>query len=134
MVCSNGAVRAEGVDCGPEAGNSNPKSLSSAVRTATTFKDKSSKDFRERDMVALVWDFGSSALRLLRELSPPSLIILRANRPAGVKRMTVRWMRVACARPARSESSQIVNSHYEKPKRGLIRGDQGERSRIEGFS
>src|SRR6266404_678330 len=54
-VSSRGVVRAEGVDWGPEAGNSNLKSLSSAVRTATTFKDKSSKDFNRCDIMTLVF-------------------------------------------------------------------------------
>jgi hypothetical protein len=50
-----------------------------------------------------------------------SLIILCANRTSGVKRMTLKRMRVACPRPARCESSQIVNSRHEKAKLGLIR-------------
>src|SRR6266481_1476899 len=52
-VSSRGVVRAEGVDWGLEAGNLNSKSLSSAVRTAITFKDTSAKDFRTRDMITL---------------------------------------------------------------------------------
>jgi len=68
--CSRGVVRADGVDRGPEAGNSNPKSLSSAVRTATTFKEKSAKDFRARDMMTSVFDFRFSALGLLSQLYP----------------------------------------------------------------
>jgi hypothetical protein len=56
--CSRGVVKAEDVDWGPEAGNSNPKSLSSAVRTATTFKDKLAKVFRERDMMTSALAFG----------------------------------------------------------------------------
>src|SRR6266498_588613 len=55
MRCSRGVVQAEGVDWGPEAGYSNSKSLLSAVRTATTFKEKSAKDFRDRDMMSSVF-------------------------------------------------------------------------------
>jgi hypothetical protein len=47
-----------------------------------------------------------------------SLIILRANRAAGVSTMTLKQMRVACARPASCEISQIVNSHHENSKEG----------------
>jgi len=43
------------------------------VRTATTFKDISPKDFRERGMMTSVFDFSLSALGLLRELCPPVL-------------------------------------------------------------
>ena len=50
----HGVVKAEGVDGGPEAGYSNSKSLLSAVRTATTFRDNSSKDFRARDIMVLL--------------------------------------------------------------------------------
>ena len=52
-------VKAEGVDWGPEAGSSHSKPLLSAVRTATTFKDNSSNDFRVRDMMSSVQAFGS---------------------------------------------------------------------------
>jgi hypothetical protein len=54
----------------------------SAVRTATTFKEKSAKDFRGRDMMTHAFN------------------ILRASLAAGVKRMILREMRVfAHARP-----------------------------------
>ena len=56
------------------------------MRTATTFKDISAKDFRERDMMISVFDFGFSGLRLLANRAHQSLIILRANRAAAVKR------------------------------------------------
>jgi len=99
VVCTKGAVSGEGVDCGPEAGNSNPKSLSSAVRTATTFKEKSAKDFRARDMVTSV--LRSVSLHCLCCVKGPqhSLIILRANHVAGVKRMTIKRIQISCDRP-----------------------------------
>ena len=48
--CSSGMVRAQGVVWGPEAGNSNSKSLLSALRTSTTFKDISANDFKPGDI------------------------------------------------------------------------------------
>ena len=62
---------------------------------------------------------GFSALRQLREMFHHSLIILRANRAVGVKRMTIKRMRVSCARPACYESSPIANSHHENSNLGL---------------
>jgi len=42
------------------------------VRTATTFKEKSAKDFREPGMMTPAFDFGFSALRLLNKIVPTS--------------------------------------------------------------
>jgi len=72
MDCSSGVVRAEGVVWGLEEGNSNPKSLLSAVRTATTFKDQSAKDFKGRNIISSVL-FRFAALVRLTELCPPLL-------------------------------------------------------------
>jgi hypothetical protein len=53
-----------------------------------------------------------------------SFNILRANRAAGTQRLILKEMRVARARPAACESSQMVNSQDEKAKFGWgSRGD-----------
>ena len=72
-------------------------------------------------------------MRLRRELFPPSLIILRANPATGVKRMTLKRMRLSCAPSVFVENSQIVNSHHEKAKRWVIRADLGKALAIRGF-
>jgi hypothetical protein len=49
--------------------------------------------------------------------------IWRANRAAGGKGVKLKGIRAIYACRFRGESSQIVNSHHEKAKRGLIGGD-----------
>ena len=51
--------------------------------------------------------------------SHQSFIISRANRAVGVKRMTIKRMRVSCAHPPCCESSPIANSHHENSNLGL---------------
>jgi hypothetical protein len=55
MSCSKGAVAAGDLACGLEAGNCNETSLLAIVSTATTFTEKSAKDFRTRDMMTSVF-------------------------------------------------------------------------------
>ena len=71
------------------------------------------------DMMTSVCDVGFSALPQLREMFHHCLIILRANRAVGVKRMTIKRMRVSSARPACYESSPIANSHHENSNLAL---------------
>ncbi|SPE50856.1 hypothetical protein SBV1_1220053 [Verrucomicrobia bacterium] len=76
-------MKGEGVDWGPEAGNSSTESLSTAVGAATTFKDFSAKDFRARDILISVFDFGWSALRLLSRSCLPDLYHLACQAGSG---------------------------------------------------
>ena len=55
MDCSRRVVAAGDLACTFEAGDCNEVSLLSSVVTAITFKDKSAKDFGDRDMMASVF-------------------------------------------------------------------------------
>ena len=68
MSCLRGIVVAGDVACGLEVGNCNETPLWAIVSTGTTFKDKSAKDFRSRDMMTSVslWFFRRSRFRSFR--------------------------------------------------------------------